>query len=254
MILNSKIYGSGEPIIILHGLLGSLDNWQTVSKYFGQNYQVITLDARNHGRSSHIEIFNYEVMMQDVIDTMQDLAISSAHIIGHSMGGKTAMYLALNRPEKVKKLAVIDIAPVNYVAHHKDVFDAIQAVQLQNIEQRIDAENIIKKYIQENDVVQFIMKGLYRNEENAFAWRFNITDIYTSYDQILGFNNSNLSYQGNVLFIKGEKSNYIQNKDLNIITDFFPNAKVETILDAGHWVHAEKPKEFIELVERFLTN
>lgn len=251
MVLNSKIYGSGEPIIILHGLLGSLDNWQTVSKYFGQQYQVITLDARNHGRSEHIPEFNYEEMMQDVLDTMESMQLNNATIVGHSMGGKTAMYLALNHPEKVKQLAIIDIAPITYQPHHDDVFAAIKAVPLDKIEQRADAENIIKNYIDEYDVVQFIMKGLYRKEDNSFAWRYNIEDIYPAYDHILEFNISNLQYPHKTIFIKGANSKYIQDKDMSSIYSFFPNAQIASIEGAGHWVHAEKPKEFIFTLEAF---
>lgn len=254
MILHSKVYGEGSPIIILHGLLGSLDNWQTVSKFFGQKYQVITLDARNHGRSQHLELFSYEAMVQDVIDTMESMSIQKAHFIGHSMGGKTAMHLSLMHPEKVDKLVVVDIAPVNYESHHQDVFDAIYAVPLQSISQRADAEAIISSHIDEYDVVQFIMKGLYRNEENQFAWRYNVDDIYQSYDQIIGFEPAAHLFEGPVLFLKGSNSKYIQSKDWTLIQDYFPNASLHVIEGAGHWLHAEKPQEFIQSVSAFLQD
>ncbi|MEI6311723.1 MAG: alpha/beta fold hydrolase [Bacteroidota bacterium] len=254
MILHTKIYGEGTPLIILHGLLGSLDNWQSIAKYWGQRFQVITMDARNHGRSIHIDTFSYTIMMQDVIDTMNHLQIAKAIFVGHSMGGKTAMYLALHHPERILKLAVIDIAPIDYEAHHEDVFKALHAVPIEHIQERKEAEQIIAQYVAENDVIQFLMKGLYRKEDNSFAWRFNVKDLYNSYDNILSFETTSLSYSGDVIFIKGSKSKYIQTKDEVRIQTYFPNAQIESIEDAGHWVHAEKPKEFLQIMDLFLAS
>ena len=252
MVLNSKIYGEGFPLIIIHGLLGSLDNWQSIAKYLGQKHQVITLDMRNHGRSEHDDNFTYDAMVQDVVDTMQHLSISKANFIGHSMGGKIVMYMALNHPAMVEKLIVADIAPINYTAHHDDVFSALNAVPIESSENRKYAENIIAQHVKENNVVQFLMKGLYRKEDNSFGWRYNISSIEKSYTNILSFDINNKVFEGETLFIRGELSKYIQNKDWEYIHELFPRAKLETMAGAGHWLHAQKPKEFIYIVEQFL--
>ena len=254
MVLNTKVYGEGFPLIIIHGLLGSLDNWQSIAKYLGQKYQVITLDMRNHGRSEHEEVFTYDAMVQDVVDTMQYMSISKASFIGHSMGGKIVMYMALYHPEMVEKLIVADIAPINYAAHHDDVFNALNAVPIESIENRSDAENIIAQHVKENDVVQFLMKGLYRKEDNTFGWRFNISIIEKSYANILSFDINNEVFEGETLFIRGELSKYIQNKDWEHIHELYPRAKLETIVGAGHWLHADNPAEFYQTVSKFINH
>ena len=255
MKLNYKIYGEGFPILILHGLLGSLDNWQTVAKALSKENMVITLDARNHGRSDHDSTFNYGVMVDDLLNFLETHHIFKAHFLGHSMGGKTVMSFALENPDFVEKLIVADIAPIVYEAHHQDVFAGLQAVPIEKIESRQEAETILGQYIHENDVIQFLMKGLYRKEDHRFAWRFNLTDIIQQYSHILQFDNPNEEiFEGETLFIRGSASNYIQDKNWTDIHDLFPQAKLETIAGAGHWLHAEKPNEFIKIVSNFLNS
>lgn len=252
MKLHTKSYGSGFPLIILHGLLGSLDNWQTIAKHMATYFEVLCMDLRNHGRSGRDPHFSYEAMVNDVIETMQLLNIEKAHVLGHSMGGKVAMYTALSNPEKVQKLVVVDIAPKTYTPHHDDVFAALKAVSLQDITSRSDAESIIRTYIVEEDVVQFLMKGLYRDEQNAFAWRYNLDAIIPAYAEILDFNAKAKLYKGDTLFIRGAQSKYIQELDEENIYTIFPNSHIETIEDAGHWVHSQRPNEMIQQLERFL--
>ncbi len=253
MKLNYKIYGDGFPIIIMHGLLGSLDNWQTVAKSLAEDKMIITLDLRNHGRSMHVTEFNYQVMVDDLLSFLEEKQIFKAHILGHSMGGKVAMHFALQHAAFVEKLIVADIAPVTYSAHHQDVFAGLLAVPINVIQSRQEAEQILGKYIGENDVVQFLMKALYRKDDNQFAWRFNLDDIIPQYENILGFEvQEGISFEGKTLFLSGETSNYIKDSYRDKMQELFPNLGLQTILGAGHWLHSQKPKEFIENVKQFI--
>ncbi len=253
MKLNFKIYGEGFPILIMHGLLGSLDNWQSVAKSLAEENMVITIDLRNHGRSMHSPVFNYQAMVDDVFAFLEEQHIFRTHVLGHSMGGKVAMYFALQNADFVEKLIVADIAPIQYIAHHEDVFKGLSAVPLPSIQSRQEAETILAAYLKEESVIQFLMKGLYRKDDNQFSWRFNLNDIITNYENILSFESKDGAiFEGQTLFIRGEKSNYIQDKYRSQMLKIFPNMQLETILGAGHWLHAEKPKEFIDLVKEFL--
>ena len=253
MKLNFKIYGEGFPILIMHGLLGSLDNWQTVAKSLAEENMVITLDLRNHGRSMHSPIFSYQAMVDDVLAFLEEQHIFRTHVLGHSMGGKVAMHFSLQNADFVEKLIVADIAPITYMAHHEDVFKALLSVPIQSIQTRHEAENILAEFLKEESVIQFLMKALYRNDDNQFSWRFNLKDIIANYENILEFDvKEGDVFEGQTLFIRGENSNYIQDKDRNEMLKFFPNMHLETILGAGHWLHAEKPKDFIERVKQFL--
>ncbi len=253
MKLNFKIYGEGFPILIMHGLLGSLDNWQSVAKSLAEENMIITIDLRNHGRSMHSPVFNYQAMVDDVLAFLEEQHIFRTHVLGHSMGGKVAMYFALQNADFVEKLIVADIAPIQYIAHHEDVFKGLSAVPLPSIQSRQEAETILAAYLKEESVIQFLMKGLYRKDDNQFSWRFNLNDIIINYENILSFESKDGAiFEGQTLFIRGEKSNYIQDKDRSQMLKMFPNMQLETILGAGHWLHAEKPKEFIDLVKEFL--
>jgi len=253
MNLNFKSTGSGFPLIILHGLLGSLDNWQSIAKHFGAHFQVFIIDQRNHGRSPHTAEFSYELLVNDLIEFMQQQKIEQANFIGHSMGGKVVMHLALEHPDKVAKLVVADVAPVEYEDRHSTVFKALFAVDLKTIESRQQAEAILRNYLgNDESTVQFLMKGLYRDDENKFQWRFNVQSLYDAYDEISSGITSAKPFEGDTLFIKGEKSDYINAANFSEIMDLFPNNQLVEIPGAGHWVHADKPAEFIEAVDRFL--
>jgi len=251
MELNYKIYGQGYPLLILHGLLGSLDNWQSIAKALSEQYMVITIDARNHGRSPHADAFNYEVMVADLLEFMEQQYIFEAYLLGHSMGGKTVMQFAQQNEAMVKKLIVADIAPISYAAHHDDVFAGLKAVNLDEALQRADVEKIIAQHVKENDTVQFLMKALYRKEDHSFGWRFNLDSIQHSYQNILGYVDNGEVYDGPTLFLRGDKSRYIQERDFSVMKKIFPNYELAS-LDAGHWLHAERPREFVEKVVAFL--
>lgn len=253
MQLNFKTYGiGGKPLIILHGLLGSLDNWNTLSKKFAAHYQVYIIDQRNHGHSPHSKAFNYEIMANDLLEFCHWQNLEKIHLLGHSMGGKTAMLFAHLYPEIIDKLIIADIAPVKYKPGHNEIFAALQSVELSAISSREEAEEQLAKTIKEYSVKQFLMKGLTRGENNEFEWRFNIPSLVANYNAILDTFPLKLPYYGSVLFIRGGKSDYINKENLQVIATYFPNYEITTIEGAGHWLHAEKPKEFVEICLNFL--
>ena len=255
MILNFKTVGSGYPLIILHGLMGSLDNWQTIAKQLGAHFQVFLIDQRNHGRSPHSKEFRYELLVSDILEFMQQQGIGKAHFIGHSMGGKVVMHLALEHPEKVSKAVVVDVAPVDYEDRHSTVFKALFAVDMKILESRQQAEGTLRSILGEDEsTVQFLMKGLYRDDENKFQWRFNVRSLYDAYDEISSGFNTDRTFEGEMLFVKGGKSEYINVANYSEIIDLFPNNQLVEIAGAGHWVHADSPVEFTKQVLQFLRS
>jgi esterase len=254
MQLNFKTYGSGKPLIILHGLLGSLDNWQTLSKQYAAHYTVFVLDQRNHGKSPHTDAFSYDLLVEDLFTFMDDNFISSASIIGHSMGGKTAMYFALKYPEKVDKLIIADIAPMQYEEGHNTIFEALLSLDLENYDTREDIEAHLKIKIPEYGIRQFLMKGLTRNERKEFEWKFNLKSLWANYENILVGINTDEIFKGKVLFLKGAHSDYISKSSEIEILKYFPNAKISAIANAGHWLHAENPLDFYKETIHFLQN
>lgn len=239
--------GQGEPLIVLHGLFGSCDNWLTVSKPLAEHFRVFLVDQRNHGRSPHTEEHSYKKMAEDIVEFLGQQNLEKAHILGHSMGGKTAMYLALNFPKVVDKLIVADIAPRYYSPHHQDVIAGFRTINLQTLSSREEADRLMAKELPEVGVRQFLLKNLYRDEHSQFAWRMNLEGLVNQIENI-GEESKGSPFPSPTLFIRGELSKYIQDKDLPLIDQLFPNYKLVTIPGAGHWVQAEKPKEFVESV------
>jgi pimeloyl-ACP methyl ester carboxylesterase len=255
MNLNFKTIGSGFPLIILHGLLGSLDNWQTIAKQMGEHFQVFIIDQRNHGRSPHTAEFSYDLLVNDLLEFMQQQRIDRAHFIGHSMGGKVVMDIALEHPEKVAKLVVVDVAPVEYEDRHSTVFKALFAVDLRTLQSRQQAEGTLRSILgNDESTVQFLMKGLYRDDDNKFQWRFNVQALYDAYDEISSGITSDKPFEGDTLFVKGEKSEYINAANFSEIIDLFPNNQLVEIAGAGHWVNADRPVQFIDAVLKFLLS
>lgn len=244
--------GEGHPLIILHGLFGSLDNWMTLAKKWSNNFEVWLIDQRNHGKSPHNEEHSYSLMAKDLHHFMEKNKIESAHILGHSMGGKTAMEFAIHFPEKVKKLIVVDIAPVAYQVHHWSIIKALKSVNLQEIESRKDAEIQLEKEIEEVGVRMFLLKNLNRLKEGLYEWKFNLDVLEKTIEPISEWPVSKGVFNKETLFIKGEKSLYILAEYGVNIAEKFPHYELEEIAGAGHWVHAEAPTIFYETVERFL--
>ena len=237
----------------MHGLFGSLDNWQTLARKFGEDHTVFSLDVRNHGRSPHTDIMNYPAMSEDLADFMHDHHIFRASILGHSMGGKVAMHFAGAHEDLVEKLIVVDIAPVKYKGHHDEIFKALRGVELDSIGSRSEAEEEVAGKIKQNDVIQFLLKGLYRDKEAGYRWRFNLETLYRNYDHILDTISLDHPFEGPAQFIRGGKSSYVQDEGIEIIEEYFPNSEIVNIPEAGHWVHAEAPGEFFDVVKNFLA-
>lgn len=252
MQLNYKKVGEGKPLIILHGLFGSLDNWMTLSKKLGELFEVYIVDARNHGFSPHADEFNYEVMADDLNEFITEHKIINPIVLGHSMGGKTAMQFAMNYPNKLSKLVVADIAPKPYPIHHDVILKGMFALDFDVITSRREADEELSKHIPDLSTRQFILKNLYWKEKGKLAWKFNLPVINDNIEMV-GYELKNVSpFSKPTLFIRGTKSNYILESDFSKIKRIFTNAKIQDIA-SGHWVHAENPKKFFEILTSFLT-
>ena len=253
MDLNFKQFGQGDPIIILHGLFGTLDNWQTIARQLAKDYMVFIIDLRNHGRSPHTEEFGYEEMAEDLREFMEEHWIYGATIIGHSMGGKVAMLFALENPDMVNQLVVVDITPKAYKGGHQTIFEAMFALDLPNLPDRKIANAQLKQSIEEEGVRQFLLKNLSRSKAGGYRWKMNLPVIYENYNKILTAIESEDTFDKPTLFIKGALSDYISEEDLAMIQEFFPLATIETVEGAGHWVHAEQPRHFLNTLNNFLS-
>jgi len=253
MNLHYKTYGTGTPLIILHGLFGSLDNWATLSKAFGKHCKVFALDQRNHGRSPHSNTFNYEVMASDLDAFMQQHGIHSACVLGHSMGGKTAMQFALTYQEKTDKLIVVDVAPKTYDRRHDEILDALSSLDLSLYSARRKVDEALATMIPDVAVRQFLLKNLRRSESGAFTWKINLGIIKKHYSEIADRPPAaGRVFMQPTLFIKGERSSYIGEHDHRIIMGLFPRATIVTVEGAGHWVHADAPQQLTRIVLDFL--
>lgn len=253
MKLHYKEMGHGQPLLILHGLFGTLDNWQTLAKRLAEHYNVFLVDLRNHGRSPHSEQHDYDAMADDVLRLVDDLQIPTPAIMGHSMGGKVAMNYALKHPTHITKLIVVDIAPKAYPPHHDEIIDALKSVDLSTVTSRGDVDAQLAKTISQESVRLFLMKNLYRKEDNTFGWRMNLAAIDKNYENVAASVASDVPFKKSTLFIKGGRSRYILPEDVyGSIEHLFTLVEVETIPNAGHWVHAEAPNEVYGLVTRFL--
>jgi len=252
MKLNYKQFGQGEPIIILHGLFGTLDNWQTIAKKLAENYMVFIIDQRNHGKSPHSDAFSYKILAEDLKAFMLEQHMYEATIIGHSMGGKVAMRFALDYPDMVTKLVVVDIAPKQYSGGHQVIFDAMFGLDLEKLTDRQSIDEALKASIPEDSIRLFLMKNLARQKDGGYRWKMNLPVLYKEYQEILSAIEAEDAYDDEVLFIRGGRSRYIKDEDVLEIQEIFPLMRLETISNAGHWLHAEAPKMFIKIVKDFI--
>tara|TARA_R110002050_G_scaffold290260_1_gene443803 strand:+ start:134570 stop:135331 length:762 start_codon:yes stop_codon:yes gene_type:complete len=251
MKLHHKILGEGEPLIILHGLFGMLDNWQTLGKRWAENYQVILVDLRNHGHSPRDPELNYQVMMEDLEELTDDLFLDDINIIGHSMGGKLAMKFAQTYPQLMNKLIVADIGPKKYPVHHQQILNGLQSVPIHEMKSRKEVHEILSNYIPQDQTIQFFLKNLYWKEKGILDWRFNLASVVNNIQNV-GEDLLSETFTKPSLFIRGGNSNYILDEDMADIKKAFPNAELATIPNSGHWLHAENPQLFYELVTKFL--
>lgn len=250
-LLNYKISGDGQPLVLIHGLFGSLENLGMIARELQEKYQIISLDLPDHGQSFRTAQFSYANYAKAVIYTLNHIGIHDAIILGHSMGGKVAMNIALNQPDVVKKLIIADIAPVKYGNHHAKVFAGLNAVNLTQIKNRNEADQMMQSQISELGVRQFLLKSLYA-DNGVFAWRFNLELLQRDYTQISAAIDADHPFKGDVLFIKGANSDYIQAEHRGAIEKLFPNARAQIMQDCGHWLHAEKPQQFSRIVDKFI--
>lgn len=252
-ILHSNIQGSGEPLLIIHGFLGMGDNWKTLAKKFAANYEVHLIDQRNHGRSFHSDIFDYEVLTEDLLHYINYHQLKKVHLLGHSMGGKTAMLFAVTHPEKVNKLLIADIGPKFYPRHHDLILEGLSAVDFTKQKSRKEVEEVLQEYIPEMGIRQFLLKNVYWQTKEKLGFRFNLTDLLANIDEIGTALPSLTQFDGKVLFLKGENSGYVNNDDVALIEAHFPKATIVTVKNAGHWLHAENPIDFYNNVVSFLA-
>ncbi len=252
-ILHSRIVGEGKPLLILHGYFGMGDNWKShANKLTEDGFQVHLIDQRNHGRSFHSDEFNYELLVEDLYNYIQHHSLERVDLLGHSMGGKTVMLFAVEYPELVNKLIVADISPRMYPPHHHDILDALNSVDftVQNSRKLIDEK--LSELISEVGVRQFLLKSVYRKTKDELGYRFNLSSLTENNNEVGVALPSFTIFEGETLFLKGENSGYISKDEEPIINAHFPNANIKTIANAGHWLHAENPKDFYETLVGFL--
>lgn len=252
MKLNFKKLGQGKPLIILHGLFGSADNWLSVAKGLENDYTLYLVDQRNHGDSGHADEWDYQVMAKDLATFMEEQGVEKTHLLGHSMGGKTAMTFALEHPEKVDRLMVVDIAPRFYPVHHQDILDGLNAIDMDQLKTRKEADEILAEYEKEKGTRQFLLKSLGRDEHGKFIWKINLPVITEKIENVSQAIESDKSSDHPTLFIAGANSRYIQDKDKADIEKYFPNSNIIKIKNAGHWIHAEQPEAMIRTIQGFL--
>ncbi len=254
--------GSGAPILILHGLLGSGDNWISVARILSENYTVYLIDLRNHGHSPHSEIHTYKSMVEDLDELIQYENLKKIHLLGHSMGGKAAMLFGAIYPEKVYTLTLVDIAPDGYgiMAHntqvqsHLNILIAMQNADLSKVNNRTEADKLLAGFIPDLAIRQFIMKNLHRNPNNSFIWKINIPVLINFLPEIMGPLPVKSIQAFPVLFLKGEYSDYLSDKHLSSVADYFPHAIIITIPGAGHWIQADKPDLLIDALLLNINN
>lgn len=246
--------GEGPPLVILHGLFGISDNWMSVGKALAEKYHVIIPDLRNHGRSPHAEAFGYFPMKEDLLEMLEELDIKSFILIGHSMGGKLAMHFAVQYPEMVQKLIVVDISPrqTRVRQTHLRMLHAMNSINFNQITTRQEVEKILAGYIETEALRLFVMKNLVRIDLNRLAWRINLGAIERNIDEIMEGLPAGSGFDEPTLFIRGEESDYITGEDLPVIRMMFPHHQMVTIPEASHWVHADQPEEFIMSLQEFL--
>jgi pimeloyl-ACP methyl ester carboxylesterase len=252
MKLFCRQIGTGNPLVILHGLFGMSDNWLTIVKQLSNSYHCYIPDMRNHGRSPKSKDLNYDDMVEDIYELLTDFELRTVSLLGHSMGGMVAMRFAFEYAHRIEKLVVVDIAPKSYPALHQNILTGLKSIPIDKISSRKEANEFLKDYVASGKTRQFLLKNLYRKEDDSYAWRINLEAVYNHASDIGRGISSGHIYDKSTLFIRGAKSDYILPEDQKQIITAFPKAKIIEIPGASHWVHAEKPVEFIEALDSFL--
>ena len=254
-MLHSRILGEGRPFIILHGFLGMSDNWKSIGSRYAENgWQVHLVDQRNHGKSFWSDEFSYDLMADDLWHYINSHSLSSVTILGHSMGGKTAMTFACSYPDEVEKLIVADIAPKYYPPHHQHIINALNAVPRESLESRVQADEVMARHLTDAGIRQFLLKSLHWVTKDRLDFRFNLNVLQNSLDAVGEALPTEAIYENPTLFMRGDQSDYIEEDDLELINEHFPLARLETIENAGHWLHSENPGQFISKSLEFINS
>lgn len=251
-ILHSRITGEGQPFLILHGYFGMGDNWKSLGNQFAENYEVHMIDQRNHGRSFHADDFDYELLAEDLYNYVEHHELENIVLLGHSMGGKTAMLFAVEYPEVVDTLLVADISPRYYQPHHNQILKALNSVNFSVHTSRKLVDEQLANFIPELGTRQFLLKSVYWREKGQLDFRFNLAALTENNSEVGKALPSFTSFEGDVLFLAGGNSDYITSAEEPLIRAHFPNSQIVSIPNAGHWLHAENPKGFYEEVTKFL--
>ena len=237
----------------MHGLFGMLDNWQTIAKKLAEDYMVYLVDLRDHGKSDHTTEFNYPLLAQDIAEFLESQWIHEAYIIGHSMGGKTALQLVKDYPDVVEKLTIVDIGIKAYAGGHEIILEALSSVPINEVESRKEVEEHLSQFISEPGIRLFLMKNLTRNKAGGYRWKMNLNLLIKHYQDILAGITFDEVIETPTLFIRGGNSGYILDEDVDSISSHFKDMKLETVEGAGHWVHAERPNELLSIIRSFLS-
>lgn len=253
MKLFYKKLGEGFPIIVLHGLFGSSDNWVSMAKRFSDKYALYLLDLRNHGQSPHSNTHDYPSMVEDLVAFVQEEKLDKAILLGHSMGGKVAMKFAVQNPTKVEKLVVVDMAPKVYKSKSKYIIEALMSLDLSQISSRDQADKLLADKIKNRAIRLFTLKNLYRNDDLSFSWRLNLESLNNNLEKIGGAFGTEEIFDKETLFLQGEHSNYILDEDYELIKRIFPKSSIEKIPNAGHWIHTEQPELTFEKINNFFS-
>ncbi|MGI9545797.1 MAG: alpha/beta fold hydrolase [Flavobacteriaceae bacterium] len=254
-LLRSRILGEGQPVIILHGFLGMSDNWKSIGSRYAENgHQVHLVDQRNHGRSFWSKEFNYSLLADDLERYLDEHVKGEVIILGHSMGGKTAMQFACTRPERVEKLLLADIAPKYYPPHHQQIIGGLNAVPRDTIESRVQADEVLAEHITDMGIRQFLLKNLYWVDRNRLDFRFNLDVLQFASETVGTALDPDALFDKPTLFLKGELSDYIIEEDLELINSHFPLARLVIIQRAGHWLHSENPDQFVTESLEFMNS
>ncbi|MCL4787832.1 MAG: alpha/beta fold hydrolase [Verrucomicrobia bacterium] len=258
MVLHFHTLGEGQPLILLHGLLGSLHNWLPLARKFAGRFKVLAVDQRNHGLSPHSPEFGYDQMAGDLHELLNAQGLTRAHVLGHSMGGKTAMQFALLYPDQVEKLVVVDISPRAHVPKQTGTLQSLLALDLRRFQHRAEIDAALATSVPDEELRQFLLTNVARTRPGGsspgtlFHWKANLTAIWENRQRLGAALASDRPFTKPALFLRGGKSDYVTDGDLDLIRRLFPHAVLQTIPEAGHWVHTDAPQEFFRLVTEFL--
>ncbi len=253
MKLHYQESGSGLPLLIIHGLFGSADNWRSMAKYFSKFYRVISVDLRNHGRSPHSDEQNFDLMADDIVKLCDDLQLDKVSVLGHSLGGKVAMRFAEMQSESVHKLVVVDISPRQYFSQHTPLMDAMMALDMAQFSSRKEVDEALAPQVTDPAVRQFLLMNL-QSDENGLSWRINLPALKANYQALMAPVCELALLTMPSQFIYGGQSEYVTAEDRVLIEQHFTQPRFDVIDKAGHWVHAERPQQFKQLVEEFLCD